>query len=75
MATITVAGAAGLRLEFEDDEKKESKIKKSDLPKRILGNTGVEVSCLIIGGVSGMMAMPTKEFDPAELADAALDQE
>ncbi len=73
MATIAVAGTAGMRLEFEDVEEKESKIKKSDLPKRTLGNTGVEVSCLIIGGVSGMMAMPTKEFDPAELANAALD--
>jgi uncharacterized protein len=72
LAAMTVAGAAGLQLGFAEDKEKNSESQKKGIPKRILGKTGVEVSCLIIGGVSGMMAVPTKEFDPSELADAAL---
>ena len=73
VTTVTVAGTAGLKLNFsEDTENRSENQKKGLIPKRILGKTGVEVSCLIIGGVSGMMAKPTKEFDPAELANAAL---
>ena len=72
LATLSVAGAAGLQLGFENDAEKDSGTQKTGIPKRVLGKTGVEVSCLIIGGVSGMMAVPTKEFDPAELAEAAL---
>lgn len=68
MATVTFAGAAGLKLDFAESGKKTDSI-----PRRFLGKTGVEVSCLIIGGVSGMMALPRKDFDPAELANAALD--
>lgn len=71
LATLTVAGSAGIHSAanagFSEIQKKGS------IPKRKLGKTGVEVSCLIIGGVSGMMAKPTNEFDPAELANAALD--
>lgn len=72
MATVTAAGAAGLPLDFANSIEAGSEIQKTAIPKRILGKTGVEVSCLIIGGVSGMMAVPTREFDPSELADAAL---
>jgi len=72
MATMTVVGTAGLPLDFAKTAAKESEKLKDEIPKRILGKTGVKVSCLIIGGVSGMMAVPTKEFDPAELAEAAL---
>ena len=72
MAAATVAGAAGLPLDFAKSIETGSEIQKNGIPRRILGKTGVEVSCLIIGGVSGMMALPTKEFDPAELANAAL---
>lgn len=72
MATVTAAGAAGLPLDFAKSNEAGSEIQKNGIPRRILGKTGVEVSCLIIGGVSGMMALPTKEFDPAELANAAL---
>jgi uncharacterized protein len=72
LTTLSVAGAVGLPLDFVNHSGNESEIAKTGIPKRILGKTGVEVSCLIIGGVSGMMAVPTKEFDPAELADAAL---
>lgn len=43
------------------------------IPKRVLGRTGVEVSVLALGGVVGMMRKPSKEFDPAELANTAID--
>lgn len=74
ITTLTVAGAAGLNLDVAATTGNlSSNQKKSQIPKRMLGKTGVEVSCLIIGGVSGMMAKPTTEFDPAELANAALE--
>ena len=47
--------------------------KKGVLPKRVLGRTGVEVSILVLGGVSGMGMKPTSEFNPADLANAAID--
>ena len=42
------------------------------LPKRALGKTGVEVTCLALGGVVGMQRPPA-EFDSEALANAALD--
>lgn len=72
VATLTAAGAAGMPYDFAKCAGAGAETKRSEIPKRILGKTGVEVSSLIIGGVSGMMAVPTKEFDPAELANAAL---
>lgn len=47
--------------------------KKGVLPKRVLGKTGVEVSILVLGGVSGMGMKPTAEFNPPDLANAAID--
>ena len=73
LATITVAGAACLQLNFAEDKGKKPEGGKNEIPKRILGKTGVEVTALILGGVSGMMQKPTAEFHPAELANAALD--
>ena len=73
LATITVAGAASLNLNFVDGKDKNLERVKKGIPKRILGKTGVEVTTLILGGVSGMMQKPTTEFHPAELANAALD--
>lgn len=72
LAAMTAIGTVGMQLDSLDGTEKESEMQKTGIPKRILGKTGVEVSCLIIGGVSGMMAVPTKEFDPTELANAAL---
>jgi len=43
------------------------------IPKRRLGRTGVEVSALALGGVAGMLRKRSKEFDPAELANRAID--
>jgi uncharacterized protein len=73
LATITLAGAASLHLNFADGQDKSLARGKTGIPKRILGKTGVEVTALILGGVSGMMQKPTTEFDPSELANTALD--
>jgi len=43
------------------------------IPKRLLGKTGVEVTCLALGGVVGMQRPRTKEFDAADLCNAAID--
>lgn len=43
------------------------------LPGRPLGKTGVEVSVLALGGVIGMQLPPSKDHDPAALAELALD--
>ncbi len=43
------------------------------LAKRTLGKTGVQISSLIIGGVAGMQKPRTDDFDPAVLANTALD--
>ncbi|MBM3333248.1 aldo/keto reductase, partial [Candidatus Sumerlaeota bacterium] len=42
------------------------------IPWRMLGKTGVEVTCLALGGVVGMIKPPA-EFDAAALANAAID--
>ena len=73
LATMTVAGVAALNLDFAENAANIPQGKKKEIPKRILGKTGVEVTTLILGGVSGMMQKPTAEFNPAELANAALD--
>jgi aryl-alcohol dehydrogenase-like predicted oxidoreductase len=73
LATVTVAGTAGIQLGFSKGTSRTPEIKKFAVPKRVLGKTGVEVSALIIGGVSGMMMKPTAEFNPPDLANAALD--
>jgi len=71
IATITAAGVAGFSFVSEIAGNVPAPA-KDKIPKRTLGKTGVKVSCLIIGGVSGMMAVPTREFDPSEMAEAAL---
>lgn len=73
LATITVAGAAIMQVDFAEVGNKKPEVRKIGIPKRILGKTGVEVTTLILGGVSGMMQKPTTKFHPAELANAALD--
>src|ERR1035441_9464550 len=45
----------------------------SKLPRRLLGKTGVEVSALALGGVTGMQLPPSPDHDPAALAETALD--
>jgi hypothetical protein len=43
------------------------------IPKRVLGKTGVNVTILALGGVIGMQLPPSKDHDPAAIADTALD--
>lgn len=73
LATVTVAGTAGIQMAFGEGSADKPVIRKFDIPKRVLGKTGVKVTSLILGGVSGMMMKPTAEFNPSELANAALD--
>jgi aryl-alcohol dehydrogenase-like predicted oxidoreductase len=43
------------------------------IPKRVLGKTGVNVTILALGGVIGMQLPPSKDHDPAAIAEKALD--
>ena len=45
----------------------------SKLPRRLLGQTGVEVSALALGGVIGMQLPLSADHDPVALAETALD--
>ncbi len=49
------------------------KSKEAAIPKRALGKTGVDVSILALGGVIGMQLPPSKDHDPAAIAETALD--
>jgi len=74
LAAIAVAGAAIGQIDPKDLKVVKTEGKKGILPKRILGKTGVEVSVLVLGGVAGMGMKPTNEFNPADLANAAIDE-
>jgi len=53
-----------------------NKLRKSGeavIPKRALGKTGENVSILALGGVIGMQLPPSKDHDPAAIAEKALD--
>ena len=71
MAAMAIAGSAIVQVDTIEKEK--ASLKKSVIPKRVLGKTGVEVSVLVLGGVSGMGMKPTDEFYPPDLANAAID--
>ncbi|MHB8094651.1 MAG: aldo/keto reductase [Candidatus Aminicenantales bacterium] len=74
MRSVAAAGIAGL--EFGAGMKTEARgavSPASELPRRPLGRTGVEVTILALGGVIGMQLAPTKDLDPAVLAETALD--
>jgi uncharacterized protein len=73
LAVGAVAGNALLRTDISGLLGQGPDKKAGGMPKRMLGKTGVEVPALIIGGVAGMIMKPTAEFDPSELASAALD--
>jgi hypothetical protein len=72
VASMAVAGTAIVQI-VSGNTNVNPQTKKGVLPKRILGKTGAEVSVLALGGVAGMGMKPTNEFDPAELANAAID--
>lgn len=71
MAAVAIAVPA--IVQFDTNEKENIKPGKNVIPKRVLGRTGVEVSVLVLGGVSGMGMKPTDEFYPPDLANAAID--
>jgi len=68
-----VAAASGVRMAPGSESGTGGEPDKRAIPRRRLGRTGVEVSVLALGGVVGMLRTPSAEFDPAELANAALD--
>jgi hypothetical protein len=76
MAGIVAAAAAGtvrVRAGFAGESGEREKPAKPAIPRRPLGKTGVQVSALVLGGFVAMKEPPTARFDPAELANAALD--
>jgi hypothetical protein len=73
LAVVTVAGNAFLSDKFPGYPESTTGYNKNGLPRWKLGKTGVEVPALVIGGVAGMAMKPSADFNPSELAGAALD--
>jgi len=73
LAAAVAAGTTRLHAGFEIKSEQQQKPEKQTIPRRILGETGVKVSVLILGGFVAMKEAPTAKFHPAELAVAALD--
>jgi len=76
MAGIVAAAAAGtvrVRAGLAGESSEREKPAEPAIPRRPLGKTGVQVSALVLGGFVAMKEPPTAKFDPAELANAALD--
>jgi aryl-alcohol dehydrogenase-like predicted oxidoreductase len=73
--SVTAVTALGLpmTLSAAEGEAAPKATAKPALPTRRLGQTGVEVSALALGGVIGMQLPPSATHDPAALAEAALD--
>jgi len=72
LGSAAALGAADALLAAEKPAAPEAP-KRSPLPTRILGKTGVRLSAMALGGVAGMQRPRSKDFDPAALAEAALD--
>jgi len=76
LGTIAAAVATGTICTRPISGVESDKPKKSSpaaIPKRALGKTGVEVSILALGGVIGMKLPPSKDHDPAAIAETSLD--
>jgi aryl-alcohol dehydrogenase-like predicted oxidoreductase len=76
LGTIATAFATGTicTRPISGVESDKSKIfKEASIPKRVLGKTGMNVSILALGGVIGMQIPPSKDHDPAAIAEKALD--
>jgi aryl-alcohol dehydrogenase-like predicted oxidoreductase len=69
MVAAATVGTMRMRASFAGEVEEQ----QSAIPRRALGQTGLKVSVLILGGVVAMKEAPTPEFHPAELANAALD--
>ncbi|MHC4354159.1 MAG: aldo/keto reductase, partial [Planctomycetota bacterium] len=72
-AATVAAGAMYTQPVYGARSDRPAESEASAMPKRILGNTGVNVSMLALGGVIGMQLPPSDDHDPAAIAEAALD--
>ena len=73
MAAIVATGV-GCKQPIQGlESNKPGESKEAIIPKRVLGKTGVDVSILALGGVIGMQLPPSKDHDPAAIAEKALD--
>lgn len=70
LASATTLGAVDSS--FGENERASSADRQLAFPRRCLGKTGVAVSAIALGGVAGMQRPPSKDHDPAALAEAAL---
>jgi len=73
IAATVAAGAGCTHPILGAESHNPGKTEQGVIPKRILGKTGVEVSILALGGVIGMKLPPSKDHDPAAIAEKALD--
>ncbi len=73
MAAAVIGSAAHTLPGMANESAPKENTGKKEIPKRMLGKTGVEVTSLILGGVVAMKEPPTAKFHPAELANAAID--
>jgi aryl-alcohol dehydrogenase-like predicted oxidoreductase len=71
-AVIALAGCAGRR-NSTGTSSQPPESPDPAIPRRVLGTTGQKVTVLVLGGVAAMKDAPTKDFHPAQLANAALD--
>ncbi|MDT8301732.1 MAG: aldo/keto reductase [Sedimentisphaerales bacterium] len=74
IATAVATGAICTRPISGVESDKSKIFKEASIPKRVLGKTGANVSILALGGVIGMQLPPSKDHDPAAIAEKALDQ-
>jgi aryl-alcohol dehydrogenase-like predicted oxidoreductase len=72
IATSVVAGTIRTRPISGAESDRSRKSKEVVIPKRVLGKTGENVSILALGGVIGMQIPPSKNHDPAAIAEKAL---
>jgi aryl-alcohol dehydrogenase-like predicted oxidoreductase len=72
-AAVVAAGTICTREVAVAASARPTKFEGAVLPKRALGKTGVNVSILALGGVIGMQLPPSKDHDPAAIAETALD--
>ncbi len=72
IATSVIAGAICTQPISGAESNKPRKSKEAVIPKRALGKTGENVSILALGGVIGMQLPPSKDHDPAAIAEKAL---
>jgi aryl-alcohol dehydrogenase-like predicted oxidoreductase len=73
MAAIVATGIGCKQSIQAGESNGTEKSKETIIPKRILGKTCVNVSILALGGVIGMQLPPSREHDPAAIAETALD--